>query len=477
MLAKEWLATFASSRPRQAYSYAIDRQVRLDALSSWGAMLIIDHLPLLLHAALLLFAFGLILYLQSSVDVAVASVLVVIAGATLLFYIIPTGLATLYEGYAKQWKRYFEIETSTSGNTKEQDLHALRWLSKHARDPRVGDSAYQALAGLRLKSADVSLASPTSDGPWAATELQAQNKLERKDKLVTTLFVDICHRLDQARIGSSQNLTGFLSTNIARYVSSLSHFVDYMLPHPYPERLTKLTVTRVAKIQSDNSQNQEQTFDLAKKGFDVLESILQDKNLPFTADAYAWITAGDLRLTRSITDVIENYKISANLPPEAVAVDTQPVPATEVNLFDLRARYSRSLMRASLQLTAHADGSAHMSAFSLIHLLDSITGTARCDALNPLTSLSTHHPQDFDNKSMLPNFYVPLIGAGLSYYINHGVVGDPDGILAGILNVLGASGTHPVVGMEITAGNALNAVAPSVEMSCTQWNRMELHRV
>ncbi|KAF8601062.1 hypothetical protein BDV93DRAFT_586835, partial [Ceratobasidium sp. AG-I] len=92
MLAKEWLTTFASSRPRPAYFFAIDRQARLDALSSWGAMLIIDHLPLFLHIALVLFALGLVVYLYSTVDLTIATIIATISGVTFLFYVTTTGL-------------------------------------------------------------------------------------------------------------------------------------------------------------------------------------------------------------------------------------------------------------------------------------------------------------------------------------------------------------------------------------------------
>ncbi|KAF8598581.1 hypothetical protein BDV93DRAFT_412962, partial [Ceratobasidium sp. AG-I] len=97
MMAKEWLTTFAASRPRPAHSYTIERQARLDALSSWGALQMIDHLPLFLHVALLLFSLGLVVYLYTSVDLTVASIVALMTGATILFYIIATGLASLYE--------------------------------------------------------------------------------------------------------------------------------------------------------------------------------------------------------------------------------------------------------------------------------------------------------------------------------------------------------------------------------------------
>lgn len=187
MLAKEWLATSASSRPRPAHSYAIERQARLDALSSWGALQMIDLLPLFLHMALLFFSLGLIVYLYSTVDLTVATVMAAVTGATMLFYAITTGLAALYEAcpfntelslysrrilrfivhhwkFASRYKHYFKIkDPKPSEHTRKEDLNALRWLANHAQDPRIGDSAYQALAGLCLKYPKASTDSPTSN--------------------------------------------------------------------------------------------------------------------------------------------------------------------------------------------------------------------------------------------------------------------------------------------------------------------------
>ncbi|KAF8594040.1 hypothetical protein BDV93DRAFT_482106, partial [Ceratobasidium sp. AG-I] len=97
MLAKEWLMTFASSRPRAARSYTIDRQARLDALSSWGALLMVDLLPLFLHVALLLFSLGLVVYLYATVDLTIATIITLMTGATTLFYVITAIIATWWE--------------------------------------------------------------------------------------------------------------------------------------------------------------------------------------------------------------------------------------------------------------------------------------------------------------------------------------------------------------------------------------------
>ncbi|KAG9124260.1 hypothetical protein FRC07_012218 [Ceratobasidium sp. 392] len=42
------------------------------------------------------------------------------------------------------------MDAKTSGYTSDDELGALIWLAEHARDPTIGDCAYQALAGLRI---------------------------------------------------------------------------------------------------------------------------------------------------------------------------------------------------------------------------------------------------------------------------------------------------------------------------------------
>lgn len=89
MLAKEWLTSYNTSRPRSAHTYALERQARFEGLSKQRALHIMDLLPSMLHLALLLFSFGLILYL-STLDSGIAAVIGVITGGTFLFYVAAT---------------------------------------------------------------------------------------------------------------------------------------------------------------------------------------------------------------------------------------------------------------------------------------------------------------------------------------------------------------------------------------------------
>jgi hypothetical protein len=85
MLAKQWLqvASDISGSPR---SLARQRQRRYMQLQNWHVLVVINALPLLLHAALLLFFAGLIVFLWSG-DIAITAPILVIVGLAYAFYI------------------------------------------------------------------------------------------------------------------------------------------------------------------------------------------------------------------------------------------------------------------------------------------------------------------------------------------------------------------------------------------------------
>jgi hypothetical protein len=72
------------------------QQVEVDALFSWGAIHIIDHLPFLLHISLLLFSIGLVVYL-GRLDPTMVTIMAVISGATASFYDFLTLLGAVYK--------------------------------------------------------------------------------------------------------------------------------------------------------------------------------------------------------------------------------------------------------------------------------------------------------------------------------------------------------------------------------------------
>ncbi|KEP46133.1 putative transmembrane protein, partial [Rhizoctonia solani 123E] len=168
MLAKEWLSAYLSFRPRSARRRAFIRQSRLQGLEDWWALHIVDLLPTLLHASLLLFSVGLVIYLWDY-DVAVAAVLSGVIGLTLTFYLVTGILGATFEfcpfvtevsGYIRRAvlalfspsREQRPENNNESAAPSIQDLKALLWLANNARDPSVVDYSYQAMAGLHAST-------------------------------------------------------------------------------------------------------------------------------------------------------------------------------------------------------------------------------------------------------------------------------------------------------------------------------------
>lgn len=234
MLAKEWLTAYNTSRPRSAYTYAHLRQSRFNALFKWRALHIVTLLPSILHLALLLFSIGLVLYLVI-LDKIVAIVVGVIAGGTLLFYMVTAVLGAIYEfcPFVTQISKYIKQilmfcsgdwmvakahsskqDNHFSENTTTNDLQALTWLAEHARDPAARDCSYQALAGLHLAAPECTRAVSHSypNAPSTNAEIKSEGHFgilktpENSDvcfnqcELVRHLFESLCVSLSQILI-------------------------------------------------------------------------------------------------------------------------------------------------------------------------------------------------------------------------------------------------------------------------------------
>ena len=85
MLAKQWLQITLDTSG-SPISLARQRQRRHMQLQTWHVFAVINALPLLLHAALLLFFAGLIVFLWSG-DIAITAVIFAIVGLAYTFYI------------------------------------------------------------------------------------------------------------------------------------------------------------------------------------------------------------------------------------------------------------------------------------------------------------------------------------------------------------------------------------------------------
>ncbi|KAF8598573.1 hypothetical protein BDV93DRAFT_593875 [Ceratobasidium sp. AG-I] len=459
-----------------------------------------------------MFSLGMVVYLYTAIDTTVATIVALTTGATAFFYVITNLLSVLYEvcpfgtqishstrrilkfvanhwTYAQRWKHLFVIKKSRSPyQTTEQDLHALRWLASNAQDPLVGDRFRSTPSPSEKSNVSLTSAATAND-----SEHRTSNNLVvtpgRKEKLITNMFVDICQRIREAPTAGAHELEVSCGTSVARYAATLPRLVNYLQPHPKRELLIKLANARRSHLELP-----EERFDPPKQALHALDAILDNNCPPFTADAYAWITASELRLVTDIANSIKSTRNSRRYTgdsqlftdwdsksqqtrPNSNAVEAgfgmihrvDPKHNSEANFFELRARYSRSLARASFQMFFHSNDRAPMSAFSLISLLRSLEKAAQCEDLNqtiygrshPLERrLSTHHPQNPNASTKLPDFNIFLVGAGDSYELRSGEIGDPCGLIAGILDILGASGTRNVAGVEAAAANALNVIAP-----------------
>lgn len=233
-----------------------------------------------------MFSLGLVVYLYTAIDTTIATIVALTTGATAFFYVITNVLGTLYEvspfgtqishstrrilrlvsirwQYMERYKHYFIInQPKSSGQTTEQDLHALRWLANHSQDPLVGDSAYHALSGLRSgvpvphesNVSSVSTCPTFGSNPDAlkcagppktlSTQPETLANSRRKDKLITSMFVDVCQRLGEARNANSHELEVSCGASIARFAATLPRLVNYLLSHPSRDILVGLADTR-----------------------------------------------------------------------------------------------------------------------------------------------------------------------------------------------------------------------------------------
>lgn len=239
LLAKEWLTAFTTSRPRPAHTYSVLRQSRLEGLAHWRALHIINLLPSLLHVALLLFSLGLVIYLWT-LDKGIAGVVMGITGTTLFFYVATSILGAVNEfcPFVTQVSKYIQIlvsfgasnyqvsqtdpavgDTPPNAETTDRHLRALKWLADNARDPAIGDCAYQALAGLRISL-------PEDSNP--------SNDSIKQHTLLHSFFATICQRLSGALVFRPQELAACYGMNAARYAASLPKMLQYLESHKGP---------------------------------------------------------------------------------------------------------------------------------------------------------------------------------------------------------------------------------------------------
>ncbi|KAG9121745.1 hypothetical protein FRC07_002166, partial [Ceratobasidium sp. 392] len=444
MLAKEWLSSFLASRPRAPQAYALKRQTRLEGFTRWKALHIIDLLPAMLHLSLLLFSLGLTIYLKT-IDSGAAITVVIITVTTALFYLGTALLGARSEAcpFHTQFSKYLRIlldqistsnralrsseigvDTESGNYTSDDELGALIWLAKNARDPTVEDCAYQALAGLRI-----SQVSPT-ESPHQPVLHEGPNK----SVLVTSL---------PARYTLLASL--FDAISFAALDSIWSNDCPELHPDSYAMLASAdLRVIGLTTLAQHSNQDASTTRITMQHGKSTSESLLQHSAI----------------------------QIDCSLDSQSIS-DTEFVEEADglvkIPLIELRARYSRTLFRVSLCLSFHNNGRAPIGPYPLAHLLDSIYVLSQYTDINPANCLSTHQPQAED-VDMLPVFGANVVGTGQSYHVSPLVVGDEDGLLAGLVGVLSTADIEVAPELEYAAGRALASVGP---MLFRQWLQTE----
>ncbi|KAG8708895.1 hypothetical protein FRC09_000978 [Ceratobasidium sp. 395] len=413
MLGKEWLTAFLASRPRPAHAHALLRQSRLEGLEHWWALHIIALLPSLLHASLLLFAIGLVLYL-STLDLVVAMVIASIIGVTSLFYIVTAILGAIYDfcPFVTELSKYVQGITvlllrraGTKSDTPamhplSKDIQALLWLANNARDPAVVDCSYQALSGLP----------PSASGELDPVVISLKtNPIERSqselpmilgdDITLDALLASTISRFERL-IAGSLDMLGSPELSVARYMNAITRILEHT--RCSADNFSKsLNSSRNAPsgpaIPANlNGEHLVSSFQL----LNTAETLWGNSSMPLGIDTYASVlvsTAKIIRLAVSVELTTESEVQFRDKSNEHTNVDVTLASLTRAGgdsqLADLRAYYSRWLARVTTLLRFHRGGEIKIKSPLLDDLLGAMAMLARCGPLNPVHCISSHHPQ------------------------------------------------------------------------------------
>ncbi|KAG8714948.1 hypothetical protein FRC09_017079 [Ceratobasidium sp. 395] len=422
MLGKEWLTAFLASRPRSPYNHTLLRQSRLEGLERWWALHIISLLPSLLHLALLLFSIGLVIYLWT-MSTGLAAVIATITGLTFSLYVLTVILGATFEfcPFVTEISEYLRIAVVricdrhpakcwvTSSN---KDLQALSWLASNSRDPEIVDYAYQALAGLRSRTNKVQEYNNRFKNQDISTSNGVGDNVPMRPNQVITLVSLLQNTLSRfERIMTNRRVVAMNGgAHIARYATAVSGMMNLIkrAKQKWPDEKFSSLVSPLKLIA-------------------LIETIWSVNAPPFDANAYASLLAAEMELLNlSALDLAEeisdqpawqsNVERTNLYPPTPIHSDTHvihiPPPdysaRLDYRLEALRACYSRTLVRISQLCRFHMYGEIFLEANSLVALMDSICATACCELLNPLDSVSTHHPAIDHPEHQKYSFTLPI---------------------------------------------------------------------
>ncbi|CAE6466588.1 unnamed protein product [Rhizoctonia solani] len=179
MLVKQWGEGYRSGQGLTApYIQARTRQARYDKLKDWRTEDIVLILPVVMHAALGLFLFGLIIFLKDLSRVVLIPVAIVVALTAVVYFITtllplavtfcpyntPLSSERLWNYFVQKLGQYRIVRKDTWSTTSRQEdkiindatpdritTRALEWLISHGQNWETVDRAIEALSNSVLK--------------------------------------------------------------------------------------------------------------------------------------------------------------------------------------------------------------------------------------------------------------------------------------------------------------------------------------
>ncbi|KAB5588537.1 Transmembrane protein [Ceratobasidium theobromae] len=478
MLGKEWLTAYQATRPRPPHSHALVRQSRLEGLERWWALHIIALLPSLLHVSLYLFSIGLVLYL-STLDTIVAGAIALMVGGATMFYVITTVQGAIYEycPFATQISRYLRSlgdtylarpgkDSDSHSSPSLKDIQALLWLANNARDPAVIDCSFQALAGLHL---------PTETPKPAATESKSVAVQESdvmpmqldQQTTLASLFDTVCKRVEKLMQDPLELSTQSGVNMIARYTMAISKLAVCLEKHYTGQSLSEKGLEPQVngfKHVAIKTNHLPDTY--VTRPLNIIEHLWSPESPAFISDAYARFLVSELTLLQvaarsgvNVESKQEMRKTDRNDGSTAPnfakgTVETTSKPDSNSQVLTLQTRYRQAIARATALLWVHSKHDAPMSFPTLKMLLDSLSASAKCEALNRDAPIYTQQPH--------AQIVIPLLNVAECRFNALDLNSGPLGGLISLLAMGSESQTESSLQMRRCIIQCMSHVAPAV---------------
>ncbi|CAE6379568.1 unnamed protein product [Rhizoctonia solani] len=473
MLAKEWLSWFQLYKTRVPRKYALERQSRYEGLESWGAVVLIDFLPTVLHVSLLLFTLGLIIRLWI-IDFVVASVVTAAASATALFYIGTVLLGALRElcPFKSRVSKYVRLliksclpRTWRRGSrlTDEDERrytswNALRWFLDHARNPGEANEVYQSVVA----------ADPSGSGSHLQALLPLAKLKENPRRYLSLLRLG-SEAIKQLKRGKDKNsynsiFWGGFDYNLARHAIVLSDIYPYATEPGLKKAIKSFTELKGSdEFTSVSSDIKQVAKSICEGAFEALAPYWQNEvPPPFVPNEYAGITIAGLKLA---SYAIKAYSPHRQKMKEGIVIEMQPERYSH-----WRQQFLVSLRRAALLIFYHLNHEATLENSSVLGLLVAMQYCRRYP-INDLT-LADSPDSASTNSSRLSVASVPIPprpdipskvkidGKIKTHTFNSSRIDAEYGLLAGLITLVGKIDLPEK--LQIAAADAFVYAAPMV---------------